>query len=115
MEKPPAVPKGTGTYYWVDVICINQNNLKERANKVLRMKRMYEYSLKAVPHICGDTKENRSVRGALERLCVAETREYINALATNGEAFIKFLQMPSLRGCMLFKSLWSLQESSSGS
>ncbi|KAF7945879.1 uncharacterized protein EAE97_004917 [Botrytis byssoidea] len=88
---------------WVDAICINQNNDKERRQQVQLMARIYNSASRVVVWLGEEIEE---IKGVLEDIQVASNEKpgRNSKEVVKKEHIIKFLQNP------WFQRIWVLQE-----
>jgi hypothetical protein len=81
---------------WVDAICINQVNVREKERQIRFMAKIYSEANRVVVWL-GEMEDNSDQ--ALEELCVARSERSINSLdeETTKKAIFKLLQRPWFR------------------
>ncbi|KAI0443706.1 heterokaryon incompatibility protein-domain-containing protein [Xylaria telfairii] len=95
-------------HIWVDAICINQSNMKERTQQVAKMGRIYKDSLRVVVYLGPDMvtkpKHRFPRRHRLDQFASGEIRP----MSSDGS--IMDLDMEKLLARRYFTRLWVIQE-----
>ncbi|KAH7333365.1 heterokaryon incompatibility protein-domain-containing protein [Rhexocercosporidium sp. MPI-PUGE-AT-0058] len=128
LRRIPDLPEfSPDTWWWVDAICINQNDVKEKNSQMAIMGKIYESATQTVVWLGEENdahfgEESRDCRYAIEnlyRLCDEMERASGNDKAAN-RAAMEWLRDPksgldwgAVRGLLLrpwWRRVWTLQE-----
>jgi hypothetical protein len=95
--------------YWVDSLCIDQNNKKERNEQVKRMKEIYSRARAVIVWLGQEQKEDRNAVQTMRHLCrnpyMEDTLQLPTDLVHNGwPALVAFMKKP------YWNRSWIIQE-----